>query len=246
MLSKTPPVPKYFQLAQILSEQISSGALQPGDQLPTEEELGASYDLSRGTVREAIRLLENDGLVRRERGRGTFVAAVTRSSSLFSLMPFDEAMRRQNRSPSTRLLTAELLPATAELAQRLALEEGETVIHTVRLRLADEQPVVYEERYLAQELCPQLLAEDLVNSSIHQLIVFKYDVPLVKMTYTVEVGVLPAAEAKILQASPGDEAFFVERLTYSERDGARFPAVWFKGIYRESDFNLMARLQDSL
>ncbi len=246
MLSKSPPLPKYYQLAQTLSGQISSGALKPNDQLPTEDELSQRYGLSRGTVREAMRLLENDGLVRRERGRGTFVSDVFQSSALFSLMPFGEAMRRQSRVPTTRVLKATILPATAEVAQRLAIEVDKPVIYVVRLRLADNQPVVYEERYLAHSLCPQLLGEDLAESSIHTLIVFKYGVPLVKMTHTVEAGCLLADQATHLQMNPGDNAFLIDRLTFTEENGNRFPAVWFQGIYRESSFDLKASLQRSL
>ena len=246
MLSKAPPLPKYYQLAQILSDQIATGAIKPNDQLPTEDELSQRYNLSRGTVREAVRLLQNDGLVRRERGRGTFVSGIAQTSSLFSLMPFSEAMRRQNRIPTTRVLKATTLPATTEVAERLAIKVGKPAIHIVRLRQADKEPVIYEERYLAHSLCPQLMDEDLAQNSIHTLIVFKYGVLLVKMTHTVEAGSLTAEQATYLQANPGDNAFYVDRLTFTEADGNRFPAVWFQGIYRESNLDLKARLQRSL
>ncbi len=246
MLTKTPPLPKYYQLAQLLSDQIADGTLQPDDQLPTEEELSRQYNYSRGTVREAIRLLENDNLVRRERGRGTFVTAVRQPSSLFSLMPFSEAMRRQNREPTTRLLKAVTLPASEQVAERLQLNPGESVIHLVRLRLADSQPVVFEERYMAQALCPGLLDEDLTATSVHTLIVFKYGVSLVKMTHTVEVGQLSQIQAQHLSVKPDDRAFFVDRLTFTEKDGTRFPAVWFQGIYREDSYNINIQLQSSL
>lgn len=246
MLSRTPPVPKYYQLAQILSDQIASGTLKSNDQLPTEDELSERYGLSRGTVREAIRLLENDGLVRRERGRGTFVSVIAKSSSLFSLMPFSEAMRRQNRVPSTRVLKATTFPATMEVAEQLDIEVGRATVHIVRLRLADNQPVVYEERYLARSLCPQLMDEDLSENSIHTLIVFKYGVPLVKMAHTVEAGSLTVEQAARLQANPGEKAFFVDRLTFTEANDIIFPAVWFQGIYRERSLNLKASLHRSL
>ena len=246
MLTKMPPLPKYYQLAQRLSEQIAEGTLGPDDQLPTEEELSRDYDISRGTVREAIRLLENDGLVRRERGRGTFVTATHQRSTLFSLMPFGEAMRRQNREPSTRILTAAVVPTPEEAAERLDLDLDEPVIHIKRLRLADGRPVVFEERYLAQALCPQLLEEDLAASSIHNLLVFKYKVALVKMTHTVEAGHLDPQQAQLLSARAGDNAFFVDRLTYTEQKSRRFPAVWFQGIYLEQSYDLNARLQSSL
>ncbi|UCC88456.1 MAG: UTRA domain-containing protein [Anaerolineales bacterium] len=71
-----------------------------------------------------------------------------------------------SRHPNTRLLASELTAATPEVAQRLALAPSEPILHIVRLRLADDQPVVYETRYLAQCLCPTLLQDDLEAESV--------------------------------------------------------------------------------
>ncbi len=83
MVLNTSPVPKYYQLAEILRDQISEGLLNPGDQLPTEDTLSQDHNVSRGTVREAIRVLVQDGLIRREQGRGTFVAFPQQTESTF-------------------------------------------------------------------------------------------------------------------------------------------------------------------
>lgn len=240
---KAGPLPKYFQLAEQLRRQISTKQWLPNDQLPTEDGLCQQYQVSRGTVRQAIRTLIDEGLIRREQGRGTFVAASQSPSTLFTLTSFDETMRRQNRQPSTHLLTAETVPATADMANRLAVPLHEPLMHIVRLRLADEQPVVYEERYLAQALCPQLLAEDLSQQSIHGLLVNNYQIPLVKMTHTVELRPLLPDQAALLKTQPNRIAFFVDRLTYTRQAEQLHPAVWFKGIYRQDSYNLEAQAQ---
>ena len=243
MISKTPPLPKYYQLAQILSEKISSGELKPDEQLPTEEELCQTYQMSRGTVREAIRLLVDEGLIWRGRGQGTFVKAPSQSTALFSLTPFNEMMRRQNRVASTKVLVQTAVIPPSSIAQKLELPPDTLTIHIVCLRLADNQPVLHETRYLAQSLCPTLLDEDLENNSIHALLVNKYQIPMVKMSHTVEAGQLSTEQAEMLQAQPGTNAFFIERLTYTEKDGVRFPAVWYTGIYLDSSFDIHAELK---
>jgi GntR family transcriptional regulator len=240
------PLPKYYQLAEILRSQISAGDVKPGDQLPSEDALCRQHAVSRGTVREAVRLLVDEGVIRREHGRGTFVTEPPAKRTLFTLTSFDEDMRRQGRSPATRLITATVTPASPEVAARLTLAPDEPVFHIVRLRLADGQPVAHETRYLARSLCPELLTESLATVSIHRLLIDKYQVPMVRMTHTVEAGQLSAATAALLQARPGTPAFFVDRLTYTVRQQARRPAVWFQAVYREDTYNIGARFQASL
>lgn len=234
------PIPKYYQLADILRRQITSGELLPGQQLPGEELLCKSYSVSRGTVRHATRLLLDEGLLRREQGRGTFVASAQPETTFFTLTSFDEDMRRQNRQPSTQLLTLEVVPASVNVAAYLQLTAGEPVIHIARLRLANAQPVVYETRYLAQSLCPGLMDENLETDSVHHLLVNKYQIPLVKMTQTVEIGQLSAEQANLLQATPHVLAFFVDRLTYTLNGQNKLPAVWFQAVYREDNYNVRA------
>ena len=243
MISKTPPLPKYYQLAQILSEQIVSGTLQPDQQLPTEEELGQTYQMSRGTVREAIRLLAEEGLIWRGRGQGTFVKAPSQSTALFSLTPFNDMMRRQNRMPITKVLLKTAVIPPPHITHLLELTPDTPTIHIVCLRLADNQPVLHETRYLAQSLCPTLLDEDLEHNSIHALLVNKHQIPMVKMSHTVEAGQLSAAQAELLQTKPGTNAFFIERLTYTEKNSIRFPAVCYNGIYLENNYDIRAQLE---
>jgi GntR family transcriptional regulator len=234
----TSPVPKYHQLAQVLHQKIMSGELKPHAQFPTETALCQQYSVSRGTVQQAIRTLVQKGLIRREQGRGTFVNPLPiRDSIFFTLTSFDEDMRRQNRRPSTRLVTAEVIPATPEIAAQLKINVDDSVIHIARLRLANDQPVVYETRCLAYTFCPRLLEDDLEEESIHRLLIDKYQIPLVRMTCAVEARILSGQQAELLQALPETAAFFVDRLTFTTHLSQQVPAVWFQAIYREDNYN---------
>ncbi|MCB0028833.1 MAG: GntR family transcriptional regulator, partial [Anaerolineales bacterium] len=108
---------KYQQIARLLRGQIERGELAPDEPLPTEMALCARFDVSRGTVQQAIRQLVADGLVRREQGRGTFVNEWRQPlTSFFSLSSFSDEMRRQGRQPATRVLSAQTGPAPADVA----------------------------------------------------------------------------------------------------------------------------------
>lgn len=236
---------KYIQIADKLRGQIRSGALKENDQLPNEDELCVQFKASRGTVREAIRLLVDEGLLRREQGRGTFVNTLKRTG-MFTLTSFDEEMLRLNRMPSTRLLTAEVIPAPEDVAEKLDIPAGEAVIHIEQLKLADERPVARESRYLSHKLCPALLEEDLVEGSIHLLLVHKFNIPLVKIHHIVEIQNLSQSDAKLLQTDPETLAFAVDRLSFTDLNGGVSPAVWFRAVYRQEIYHFRAQPQNSL
>mgnify|MGYP000518399043 CR=1 FL=1 len=181
MSLSVPPIPKYFQVATLIKEQILSGELKPTDQIPTEETLVEKHGVSRGTVRKAIQLLVDEGLVESEQGRGSFVTSAMQTSNHFSLVSFEDEMRRQGRKPSTRLLRFEKRMAGERTAGRLEIRSETEVFQIERLRLADDVPVAYECRILACELCPEIEDADLENQSIHWLLSEKHDIPLVKI-----------------------------------------------------------------
>jgi len=213
--------------------------LRPGDQLPTEESLCREHGLSRGTVRQAIQILEQEGLVKREQGRGTFVASPKTQRTFFTLASFNEDMRRQGRRPTTRVLQASKETPTPQVQEKLQLAPGEDVFHIERLRLADGAPVAYEVRFLAVSLCPDLLKHDL-SQTIHSLLIEHYHIPLLRTMHTVEVRLLSDFEAALLQASVGSPAFYVNRLTYTTGPGGQRPAVWYQATYRGDEYHFRA------
>ena len=235
-----PPIPKYYQVATHIKDLILSGELQPADQIPTEEALVEQHGVSRGTVRKAIQLLIDEGLVESEQGRGSFVTSALRSSNHFSLVSFQDEMRRQARKPSTRILKFEKRLAGERTADRLNIAANTKVFQIERLRLADDVPVAYECRIFEQNLCPGFEKEDLENQSIHWLLSHKYNVPLVKMVHTVERQPLTQLYADILDARVGEAAFMVDRLSFTERKGNKVPAVLFEAVYREDSYYLQA------
>ena len=236
----SPPIPKYFQVATALRELIVPGELQPADQMPTEESLVEKHRVSRGTVRKAMQMLIDEGLVESEQGRGSFVTAALHTSNHFSLVSFEDEMRRQARKPSTRLLKFELREAGEQTAGRLDISPDDMVFQIERLRLADGVPVAYECRILAQELCPQIEHEDTETQSLHWLLSVKYKIPLVKMIHTVERLPLTQLHADLLDAKTGEPAFMVDRLSFTERDGEKVPAVLFEAVYRQDSYYVQA------
>lgn len=164
-LKKNSSVALYQQLADDIKSQIQSGELMPGDQIMTEIELSAMYDVSRITVRNAIQILVDDGILIRQQGKGTFVAEQKRlSRDMGIFMGFTQSCILDGKKPSTRVLTEELVPARPSDVRDLHLQEGEKVIRIVRLRYCDDIPVVLEENRFPQGRYLFLLGEDLTGS----------------------------------------------------------------------------------
>ena len=232
-------LPKYFALAEELQRQVQAGQFAVGEQITSEPALCKAHNVSRGTVRQAIQLLVDQGLLVREQGRGTFVAPPIERSQHFSLSSFADEMRRQNRRPTTKLLKSRTIPADLVVAERLQVVLETPIFHIQRLRLADGQPVAVENRHLRQSLCPQLIKEDLENSSLHWLFVQKYQIPLVRMEHMVEIQPVPEEMAALLQVPPNANVFHVDRLTFTTNDaGKRVPAVWFQAVYSQEHYHI--------
>ncbi|MDD3921869.1 MAG: GntR family transcriptional regulator, partial [Eubacteriales bacterium] len=142
-LDKSVPIPLYFQLKNIILEEIEKNDFPVDTMIPTENELSDMFDISRTTVRQAITELVQEGKLYRIKSKGTFVARPKINQDFIKRVEsYDESIRRTGRVPSTRLLDMKTVPATDEVAAALALSLGDKTIYISRLRSADGIPVV--------------------------------------------------------------------------------------------------------
>ena len=127
--------PQYRQIEQALRERIST--LRPGERLPSDADLCAEFGVSRMTARNAMQRLAEDGLIRREPGRGSFVAEPPAHRRANRLMTFTQEMLRAGRVPTSRVLIRELRPSTSAEAASLGIPPRRPIVHLRRLREAD-------------------------------------------------------------------------------------------------------------
>ena len=224
-------IPKYRQLLHILRKQILAGQLLPGERLPTEEELSQTYVLSRGTVRRAVAQLEAEKLIRIEHGVGSFVRDQHPNAIPFRFAAEHEIRASQNGNVRFVVLAQEVVEANIEIAERLRLSPNAPVIHIARLKLVDDQPVAYSERYLPESLAPGLETADLSTGAIHEQLIDRSALPLLRAEIEIEAHFLNEDEASLLKVEPGVRAIFVRRLTYTAPNR---PAVWFHAWYVDS------------
>jgi GntR family transcriptional regulator len=147
-IDKDSPIPIYFQLERALIALIASGTLQPGDLLPSENDLSRRFHISPMTARQAMSQLAQQGYVRRERGRGTFVAPRYLEHNLDQMIGFSEDMQRRQLVPGARLLLLETVPAPPAVVAGGHLPPGTPMTRLKRLRLVNETPVGIHDAYL--------------------------------------------------------------------------------------------------
>ena len=133
-------IPLYRQLKDILKEDIESGVWKPGDRIPSENELRQQYDVSRNTVIKALEELVQEGLLRREQGRGTFVSSPKISHSLTGFYSFSNVLKAHGLEPRDVILSLEIQPAKPSVVQHLQLTESQDVWVLKRLRCAATSP----------------------------------------------------------------------------------------------------------
>ena len=162
-LNKESSVALYQQLIDEIKDQIASGKLTTGDRLMTEFELSQEYNVSRITVRKAIEVLVEENILIKKQGIGTFVAEKKLTRNVGVFMGFTSNCIQDGKTPSTKLLAAELVKATTVDVKNLDLKPGEKVIKINRLRISDGDPVVIEETRFSQKYA-FLLGENLEGS----------------------------------------------------------------------------------
>src|ERR1700760_609480 len=166
--------PLYGKVEEVLASEIARGDHQPGDRLPSEDELLARFGVSRITVRRAVQNLIQRGMVEIRRGRGTYALAPKISQDLTRLTGFVEDMEIQGRRASARVLSKEIVAANAVVARHLEISKGARVMRIERVRLADSVPMSFDETWLPLEIGKQVVRNDLRTRQIFTLLEEKY------------------------------------------------------------------------
>ena len=229
-IQKDSPLPLYFQLKELLRQEIESGHWRPGQRIPSEAELCQAFDISRSVTRQALRELQYQGLLYRERGKGTFVAQPKISESLMQdLSGFYEDMVAKGLTPVTKVLRQEIQPADKKIANYLQIELGDKVIVIERLRSVGSEPINLVTTYLPYDICPDVIDEDLNTQSLYALLEKKHGLELSHGRRTIEAVAANQYEAQLLGVEEGVPLVLLDSVSYL-RDSR--PIEYFHAVHR--------------
>ena len=174
-LKKVAGISLYHQIMEDLRRQIKDMAY--GEQIETEQQLAVKYDVSRGTVRQAITSLVNEGLLTKIQGRGTFKSGVALDHSSAVIKSFTDQLLVSGLVPGIRDIRLESVPADEKAAKYLRLKAGTPVWRLSRVRLADQVPISCCTAYINRAYVPDLQA-GMLEMSLIAMLTEKLGVPL--------------------------------------------------------------------
>lgn len=228
-------IPKYYavktRVAALLDE------LGEGGLLPTERDLAVRFEVSRETVRQALRELLLEGRLRRA-GRGTVVAGPKLEQPL-ALASYTEGVRRQGRRPGRSLIGLDRFPCPPALATDLGVEQGAPVWHMERVLLADDERVGLESTYVAVERVPRLDADFEPDSSFYGYLHDHLGISFGDADERLETVLATPREALLIGTPPALPMLLIHRLS---RDTDGRPLERVRSLYRGDRFSFTTHL----
>lgn len=217
-LPSTSSEPLYVRLKIALRDLIGSG-LQAGDKLPSEAELCRKYAISRITVRQALGALENEGVIERRQGKGSFVSVPKLQEPISYFGSFTEEISAHGKRSSSKLVSLEVIEADLRVAQQLRLESGIKVLKVRRVRCADSQPICYQVTYVPHALLPHITRGALRRESLYTHLERSLGETLHEAEEIVEALLADPYRAELLQIKKGAPLLLIERRVFT-RSGA--------------------------
>ena len=225
-------LPRYFQLANILRDRISRGALKALEPIPSERQLEKDFSVSRTTIRQAIDLLVRQGYLYREHGRGTFVSPQKLQKGISELSSFTEDMQQRGIVPGQKILEIGYIPPPEEARRHLELPAGfEKVLRIERLRLGDGVPMGLQTAYYVLPEGQTITRQELEEyGSMYRILQEKFHLIPTEADETLEAALATQREAFLLQVEPGSPLLLSERTTYSQfRRVIEFVRILYRG-----------------
>jgi len=218
-INKNIPIPAYYQLIEIIREKIETDEFKIGQKIPSENKLSELYQISRMTVRQAIKELVGEGLLYREKGRGTFVCKPKINYGFIQkLTTLYDDMLEKGYTMRTKILKQEIKPASKAIAKKLNIEENEKIIYILRVRYIENEPIVSVINYIPYRLCPDLINEDLENKSLYQILAKKYGLVAYKERVSLEPIVASKYDSRLLNIKENAPVHLIKNIIYTKEN----------------------------
>jgi GntR family transcriptional regulator len=235
-LSTTAPL--YSQIAARLTDRIRAGKLTAGSRLPPERELSETLGVNRMTLRQALHMLESQGLLVRRQGDGTYVAEPVIERQAGKLISFTYGMQRRGLKPGAKVVLFTQHPVDAEIANRLRVRESALVYDVHRVRLINDEPVLLERYIIPVSRFPNLEKHDL-SRSMYEVMEKEYGVQVQQARQSLEPVVAGKYEAGLLGIKKGAPLMLERRISFDKEDR---PVEYGNDLYRGDRFRFVTEM----
>lgn len=222
------PFPKHLQIRELLLRRIER-EFQPGDQFPTEQALATEFGVTRATIREALRWIEDEGLIRRHRGQGTFVTARPERPSDNRVTGMTEHFAQLNQDTWAEVVEKGVVPSPSEIAAALHRPPDEPVFRVTRVRHFEGGPLAYHECFVSLSYGARALDLTFEQSSLMKELEDAIGTSFREAHQRLEAIVADTGLATLLDISLGAPILVITR--YYTADGNE-PAIVFRSNYR--------------
>ena len=228
-------LPAYIQIHDHIKKEIDEGKWEIGQRLPSERDLSETFAVSRMTLRQAITLLVEEGVLERRVGSGTYVASTRVQEKMRGTTSFTEIIKNQGKEPSSKLVSyRRTLPSKKE-AEMLGLGVTENIIRMERVRYADQVPVLYEVAAVPEKFIKSFNKAEVTSHFFKTLQSHGYQIG--KSQQTIYARLASEKIADYLQIQKGHPILGLTQISYFE-DGTAFEFVQSQYVGDRFEFYL--------
>ncbi len=216
-IDQSSTIPLYQQIVRLILEQASVGQLERGTWLPSERRLCAQLGVSRVTLRKALAILVEEGVLESSEGRGWFVTTGVLAEPPNALRSFTETARIRGLEPSARVLLTATRPATLDEAEAFSIAPGSRLFELRRVRCLDGIPVACDESRIPLSVAPNLAGADFTAVSLYATLAEAGVVP-VRADYSVEALSADPVTAELLELPAGRAVLVTQQTAFNASD----------------------------
>ncbi|EPD87071.1 GntR family transcriptional regulator [Streptococcus sp. HPH0090] len=228
-------LPAYMKIHDQIKKDIDEGHWKIGERLPSERDLAEEFAVSRMTLRQAISLLVEEGVLERRIGSGTFVSSTRVQERMRGTTSFTEIVKAQGKTPSSHLISyRRTIPNEQEVA-KLGLLPTDNIIRMERVRYADKVPVVYEVASIPEKFIKNFKKEEVTKHFFQTLQEHGYRIG--KSHQTIYARLAKEKIAHYLEVEKGHAILGLTQVSYFD-DGTAFEYVKSQYVGERFEFYL--------
>jgi GntR family transcriptional regulator len=233
-------IPLHKQISDWLREQIEEGSLKKNEKLPSENEMSDTFDVSRVTVRRALQTLENEQLIYRCQGLGSFVSDHRTHQSFAQLKDFNEELSGSGLQASSKVISLGQEKVSEEIASFLNIKENSIVVKLERVRLGNGQPIACDVTWLPVFYGQLIEGFDLEETTIFKILENEFEIPIEKGCYRLGATVADETRSSHLEVEEHTPLLLINRISYTIGDK---PIYFQKRYYRNDKIVFEVRTQ---
>lgn len=215
--------PIYIKIHNQIKRDIENNKYKVGERIPAERRLALQFNVSRMTLRQAIKTLEDEGVLERRLGSGTYVASQKVQEKMSGIMSFTEITKANGQVPTSKLISYRVTKPSLSEKEKLQIKDKETVLRMERVRSADGVPICYEVATIPYSLVKDFSKAE-IATSLYKTLEKNGGYKIGDVTENIGATIANENDAKLLSINKGDPLVTRRQITQLS-DGQPFEYV---------------------